>query len=119
MSGSAATCRSLASTLASKSGSLPRATTVLTDSDDTFTAVNEEISGLEVVAYPFDNIEDFARHANDLPTVWLPASGPATSPGQIASHGSSRQGPSTSTCTAILTPLPCSAALSSRATAAL
>ena len=41
--------------------------TVLTDVDDTFTAVREEIFGPVVVAQPFDDIEEIARRANDSP----------------------------------------------------
>ena len=41
--------------------------TVLTDVDDTFTAVREEIFGPVVVAQPFDDIDEIARRANDSP----------------------------------------------------
>lgn len=41
--------------------------TVLTDVDDTFTAVREEIFGPVVVAQPFDDLEEIAARANDSP----------------------------------------------------
>jgi len=41
--------------------------TVLTDVDDTFAAVREEIFGPVVVAQPFDDIDEIARRANDSP----------------------------------------------------
>ena len=63
-------------TLAAGGSSMPRGVddrgyyvqpTVLTDVDDTFTAVREEIFGPVVVAQPFDDLEDIARRANDSP----------------------------------------------------
>lgn len=41
--------------------------TVITDVNDTFTAVREEIFGPVVVAQPFDDIEEIALRANDSP----------------------------------------------------
>ncbi|MBF4551081.1 MULTISPECIES: aldehyde dehydrogenase [unclassified Pseudoclavibacter] len=41
--------------------------TILTDVDDTFTAVREEIFGPVVVAQPFDDVDEIARRANDSP----------------------------------------------------
>lgn len=41
--------------------------TVLTDVDESFTAVREEIFGPVVVAQPFEELEDIARRANDSP----------------------------------------------------
>lgn len=41
--------------------------TVLTDVNDSMTAVREEIFGPVVVAQPFDNLEEIARRANDSP----------------------------------------------------
>lgn len=41
--------------------------TVLTDVNDSFTAVREEIFGPVVVAQPFEDLEDIARRANDSP----------------------------------------------------
>ncbi|MFJ4044419.1 aldehyde dehydrogenase family protein [Microbacterium sp. NPDC089987] len=41
--------------------------TILTDVDDTFPAVREEIFGPVLVAQPFDDIDEIARRANDSP----------------------------------------------------